>query len=115
VAAVEAMAGNAAAGLQEFTGAWTQPMGWHAVAVTRGKDGCAIRIGGDYAEVAGHPVTVVDTVGAGDAFAAAFLCGLSQNWSAARTADFANRLGAVVASRAGGLPPWSTEDLWQLP
>jgi fructokinase len=115
VAAVEAMAGSADAALQEFTGAWSQPMGWRAVAVTRGRDGCAVRIGGDYAEVRGHPVTVVDTVGAGDAFAAAFLCGLSQNWSAARTADFANRLGAVVASRAGGLPEWNTADLWELP
>jgi fructokinase len=115
VAAVEAMAGGADAGLQEFTGGWSQPMGWRAVAVTRGRGGCAVRIGGDYAEVRGHPVTVVDTVGAGDAFAAAFLSGLSQNWSAARTADFANRLGAVVASRAGGLPEWNTADLWELP
>jgi fructokinase len=115
VAAVETMAGSADAGVPEFTGAWSGSMGWRAVAVTRGRDGCAIRIGGDYAEVGGHPIAVVDTVGAGDAFAAAFLCGLSQNWSAARTADFANRLGAVVASRAGGLPEWSAADLWELP
>src|SRR5450432_1786123 len=115
VAAVEAMAGSAAASLRQFTAEWSRRMGWRAVAVTRGKDGCAVRIGEDYAEAAGHPITVVDTVGAGDAFAAAFLCGLSQNWSAARTADFANRLGAVVASRAGGLPEWNTGDLWKLP
>jgi fructokinase len=115
VAAVEGMVGSAAAGLQEFTGAWSQPMGWRAVAVTRGRDGCAVRIGGDYAEVPGHSITVADTVGAGDAFAAAFLYGLSQNWSAVRTADFANRLGAVVASRAGGLPEWSIGDLRELP
>jgi fructokinase len=115
VAAVEAMAGSSGPGLQQFTGDWSRRMGWRAVAVTRGKDGCAVRIGEDYAEVGGHPIQVVDTVGAGDAFAAAFLYGLSQNWGAARTADFANRLGAVVASRAGGLPEWSTGDLWKLP
>jgi fructokinase len=115
VAAVESMAGSAGAGLQQFTADWSWRMGWRAVAVTRGKDGCAVRIGEEYAEVRGHPIAVVDTVGAGDAFAAAFWCGLAQNWSAARIADFANRLGAVVASRAGGLPEWSTADFWTLP
>jgi sugar/nucleoside kinase (ribokinase family) len=39
--------------------------------------GCAVRIGGDYAEPPGYSVTVADTVGAGDAFAAAFLHGIS--------------------------------------
>ena len=73
-------------------------------AVTRGEAGCAVRIGEDCAEAPGHPVTVVDTVGAGDAFAAAFLHGLSQGWEARRTADFANRRGAAVAARAGAIP-----------
>lgn len=82
-----------------------------SVAVTRGGDGCAVRIGTDYAECPGRPVTVVDTVGAGDAFAAAFVHGLSEGWTAARTADFANRLGALVASRAGGIPEWSLAEL----
>jgi fructokinase len=50
-------------------------------------------------------------VGAGDAFAAAFLHGIAQGWSAARTAEFANRLGALVASRAGGVPEWSPAEL----
>jgi len=115
VAAVEAMAGSHSTSLRQFTETWSRRMGWRAVAVTRGKDGCAVRFGEDYAEIPGHEITVVDTVGAGDAFAAALLCGLSQSWNAARTADFANRLGAVVASRAGGLPEWSTADLWKLP
>lgn len=110
VTAVEAMAGTRSTSLEEFTEAWSRQMGWRAVAVTRGKDGCAVRIGEDYTEAPGRKVAVVDTVGAGDAFAAAFLLGLVQDWSAARTADFANRLGAVVASRPGGLPEWSTAD-----
>jgi fructokinase len=50
-------------------------------------------------------------VGAGDAFAAAFLHGIDQGWSAARTGDFANRLGALVVSRAGAVPEWSLEEL----
>jgi len=82
-----------------------------SVAVTRGERGCAVRIGNDRAECPGYTVKVVDTVGAGDAFAAAFLHGLAAGWSAAKTGNFANRLGALVASRAGAVPPWSPGEL----
>ena len=82
-----------------------------SVAITRGERGCLVRIGNDRAECPGYPVKVADTVGAGDAFAAAFLHGLSAGWSAARTGDFANRLGALVASRAGAVPEWSPAEL----
>ena len=87
-----------------FGGTW-------AAAVTCGARGCAVRIGEDRAEDGGRPVKVVDTVGAGDAFAAAFLHGIAQGWSAARTAEFANRLGGLVASRAGAVPEWSLSEL----
>jgi fructokinase len=82
-----------------------------SVAVTRGERGSVVRIGNDRAECPGYAVKVVDTVGAGDAFAAAFLHGLAAGWSAAKTGDFANRLGATVASRAGAVPEWSLEEL----
>jgi fructokinase len=82
-----------------------------SVAITRGERGCAVRIGNDRAECPGYTVKVVDTVGAGDAFAAAFLHGLAAGWSAAKTGDFANRLGALVASRAGAVPEWSPGEL----
>jgi fructokinase len=84
---------------------------WMARAVTRGVNGCEVWIGSDRAVVPGYPVKVADTVGAGDAFAAAFLHALSQGWSAARCGAFANRLGAIVASRSGGVPEWSPEEL----
>jgi fructokinase len=96
--------------LSEFTEFWSREFGWTAVAVTRGSSGCAMRVGMDYAEPPGYAVKVADTVGAGDAFAAAFLHGLSQGWNAERIGDFANRVGAVVASRSGGVPRWSMED-----
>jgi fructokinase len=82
-----------------------------ALAVTRGGQGSIVRIGADRAECPGYTVTVVDTVGAGDAFAAAFLHGLGLGWSAAKIGDFANRLGALVASRAGAVPEWSPREL----
>ena len=40
-------------------------------------------VGDDYVEAPGVPVTVVDTVGAGDAFAAAFVHGLMSKWPVA--------------------------------
>jgi fructokinase len=82
-----------------------------AVAITRAEQGSAVRIGNDRAECTGYPVKVADTVGAGDAFAAAFLHGLASGWNAAKTGDFANRLGALVASRAGAVPEWSPGEL----
>jgi fructokinase len=81
------------------------------VAITFGEQGSVVRIGSDRAKCPSYPVKVVDTVGAGDAFAAAFLHGLAAGWSAAKTGDFANRLGALVASRAGAVPEWSLEEL----
>ena len=110
-AEIDAFSGRAYGSLEEFTAWWAGRLGWQAVAVTRGDRGCAVRIGRDYAEAFGRRVAVVDTVGAGDAFAAAFLHGLSLGWDAARTGDFANRLGALVASRAGGVPDWTPAEL----
>jgi fructokinase len=67
-------------------------------------------MGGKYVEASGYPVQVVDTVGAGDAFAAAFLHGLGNRWPTQETADFANRVGALVASRRGAIPDWTISE-----
>ncbi len=88
--------------------------GWQAVAVTLGDRGCAVLANGHYVEAGGHPVDVVDTVGAGDAFAAAFMHGLSRKWPAAEIASFANRVGALVASRHGAIPDWTLEEAVKL-
>lgn len=77
---------------------------WRAVCVTLGVRGCAMLVTGDYVEADGFPVDVADTVGAGDAFAAAFLHGLISNWPAAKIAEFSNRIGAFVASIHGAIP-----------
>jgi fructokinase len=80
--------------------------GWKAVGVTKGARGCAILAGNEYAVAQSYPIEVADTVGAGDAFAAAFLHGLN-HWPVDAIASFANRIGAIVASRAGAIPDWS--------
>jgi fructokinase len=88
--------------------------GWKAVAVTLGSRGCALLCGNLYVEEAGVSVDVADTVGAGDAFAAAFLHGLSSNWALREIAKFANRVGAIVASRPGGIPEWTVQEATKL-
>ena len=79
---------------------------------TRGATGCAFWLQHRYREIPGHrvTVTVADAVGAGDAFAAAFLHGLSSAWPTDRIGDFANRVGALVASRTGAVPEWTVEE-----
>jgi fructokinase len=96
--------------LEEFCRSYSAEFGWEAVCITRGAQGCALLTGGKYVEAPGYPVTVADTVGAGDAFAAAFVHGFGSGWPASRIADFANRVGALVASRAGAIPFWTIEE-----
>ena len=85
--------------------------GWQAVCVTLGELGCAVFADGQYEEADGFPVKVADPVGAGDAFAAAFLHGLTQGWPPSEIAAFSNRVGAIVASRPGGIPDWSMDEV----
>lgn len=84
--------------------------GWQAACVTLGARGCAMLANDEYAEAPGHAVDVADTVGAGDAFAAAFMHGLIARWPPAEIAAFANRVGALVASRHGAIPEWTAEE-----
>jgi fructokinase len=95
---------------ESFCRAGTSRFGWRAVCVTLGEQGCAVFDGTGFARAAGETITVVDTVGAGDAFAAAFVHGLSLEWPAREIARFANRVGALVASRAGAIPDWNIEE-----
>ena len=75
--------------------------------ITRGADGCLLRGGDELVECAGIEVDVVDTVGAGDSFTAAMIWAQWLGWPLAESADLANRVGSLVASRAGGMPDLS--------
>jgi len=88
--------------------------GWKAVCVTFGARGCAMLHCEEYIEARGHAINVADSVGAGDAFAAAFLHGLISNWPLAKIAAFANRVGALVASRHGAIPDWTAKEAVEL-
>jgi fructokinase len=111
VAMVSRMFGAAGNTLEAFCRTYAARYGWQAVCVTRGSEGCGLLLRGEYVEVPGYQVTVADTVGAGDAFAAALVHGVQAGWAPSEIGDFANRLGALVASRRGGVPVWTMDEL----
>jgi fructokinase len=85
-----------------------------AVCITLGPRGCALLVDNEYLEAPGFSVKVADTVGAGDAFSAALIHGVGAGWTAARIAEFANRIGALVASQPGGTPKWTLAEAMAL-
>lgn len=100
----------AAFSLAKFCKQWAAKYGIDTICITRGPDGCLVYDKGEIHEAPGYPTIVSDTVGAGDAFAAAFLHGYHRNWPIARTALFGNALGSIVAGRPGGIPEWTREE-----
>lgn len=112
---IQEMFGQATSGsLEQFCRSYASEFGYESVCVTRGAAGCSLLMNGEYFEAAGYPVKIGDAVGAGDAFAAALLHGIGCGWPAARIADFSNRVGALVASRQGAIPNWTTEEALRL-
>jgi fructokinase len=79
-----------------------------------GSAGCALHSNNSFRTFGGYSVDVVDTVGAGDAFAAGLLYGLDLGWSPQRIAFFANALGAMIASRRGATPEWTIEECYAM-
>ena len=76
------------------------------VIVTKGADGCEVflRDSTSFASPAEPAGPVVDTVGAGDAFSAAFLSAYLQGATPQEAARAGNVRGGFVASRAGAIP-----------
>ena len=93
--------------IEDFCRRWCGRFDCKTICVTFGERGCAILKDGQYSQAPGYHVTVADTVGAGDAFSAAFVHALSQGWDAEHIASCANAVGALVASRSGAIPDWS--------
>ena len=102
--------GEEGSSLAQFCRRWSQQYGCEVICVTCGERGCAVFADGKYCEVPAFRVEVADTVGAGDAFSAAFLHGINQGWDADQTGRFANAVGALVASRSGATPEWRVDE-----
>jgi sugar/nucleoside kinase (ribokinase family) len=69
--------------------------------ITRGARGAITFDGNTLAEVAAHPVQAVDSNGAGDMFAGAFLYALGRGESYARAGEFASLAAGRVVSQYG--------------
>jgi fructokinase len=74
------------------------------ICVTRGARGSLLVQSDSFHEHPGFCVKVADTVGSGDAFTAALLHEYLQGSSLRTMNEMANRVGAWVASRPGGMP-----------
>jgi fructokinase len=74
------------------------------VCVTKGYKGSAIYNNNDFSLHEGFEVKVKDTIGSGDAYLAAFLYGLFKGDSNQMIIEFANAVGAYVASKNGAVP-----------
>ena len=80
--------------------AYLQTLGREGV-ITRGPHGALLWDGPVLREIAPVPVQALDTVGAGDMFAGAFLYGRCQGWQPQRAAALASAAAAEVVTRFG--------------
>jgi len=78
-----------------------QKAGAGTVVMKLGKSGCLILHEGELCHVPSFAVRTVDTTGAGDAFAAAFLQARLRGWTHVEAALAANAAGAAAAATAG--------------
>ncbi|WP_134705192.1 sugar kinase [Ammoniphilus sp. YIM 78166] len=84
--------------------------GVQVVVIKLGERGAFYATASQSEYVKGFPVNhIVDTVGAGDGFAAGFLSGLLRGWSYRKAVELGNRIGAYALTVAGdveGYPFW---------
>jgi fructokinase len=81
------------------------------IVVTMGAKGALLFIDGTVYRHGGFKVKVADTVGSGDAFLAGLLSKLSAGTRPALALEYANALGALIASKRGACPHYSAEEV----
>jgi len=80
------------------------------IIVTRGSTGASYFAGSEQITAPGVTVEVVDTVGCGDAFLAAFIAAKLREAPVEQCLEQAVQLSAFVATRQGGCPPYESFD-----
>lgn len=98
-------------GVEGFSRRAAARFGLRAVAITAGAGTAALLLDDTFATAEPPAVTVVDAVGAGDAFAAGLADALDVEVDAETALRRANALGALAASQAGALPAWTRAQL----
>lgn len=79
------------------------------IAIKQGAHGCLIISKDHTFQISGLDVSVIDTTGAGDAFAAAFTVAYHRGWDLITCASFANAAGALTVTRVGARSALPTE------
>ncbi|QSO51332.1 5-dehydro-2-deoxygluconokinase [Alicyclobacillus curvatus] len=74
-------------------------LGVKEVVAKRGSEGCLYFSPSGNLQVPAVPVDVLNTLGAGDGFGAAYTFGLLQGWDVQRRLEYAAAAGAIVVSR----------------
>jgi fructokinase len=98
-------------GTEAFCRALAGRLRLRGVSVTAGGEGAGLLLDGVFVESTAPLVTVVDTIGSGDAFCAALVDGILAGAAADNILRRSISLGALVATRPGGTPEWDTAEL----
>jgi len=69
--------------------------------LTRGERGSVVTRQGERHEITASPIKVVDTTGAGDAYTAGFIYGLSHGWGIKSAGEFASKVAGEVVTCLG--------------
>lgn len=81
------------------------------IVVTKGSRGSVLNSNGTMYEHPGFAVEVADTTGSGDAFLAGMLFKISQSVPIEESIVFAHALAALVATKPGGCPAYTVEEI----
>ncbi|RYC67121.1 carbohydrate kinase family protein [Spirosoma sordidisoli] len=93
--------------------ALTDQFGLSILCVTRGENGAALLVNGQFYEHNGYPVEVVDTIGSGDAFLASLLRAYLAQTAPETWLPVACAAGSLVATCRGATPDLSLAALHQ--
>lgn len=104
------LAGTGTGRDEDHARAIAEQTGCHTVCISAGEHGAGLLVNGIWHWAAGRPVTVRDTVGAGDAFMAGLLAGLLRHeLPPAEALAGACRLGEFVAGQDGATPDYPSD------
>jgi fructokinase len=90
-----------------------QRFGLEVLILTKGSQGAVCMDDTGYHVHPGFAVTVQDTIGSGDAFLAAFLSKMLAGANTPECLEYACALGALVATRQGGTPNVTRQEIQQ--
>ncbi|SHG10085.1 fructokinase [Fodinibius roseus] len=84
------------------------------ICVTAGTKGAVMYQNGSWYSHEGYPANVKDSVGAGDAFLAALVCGIQAEKKGEELLRYANAAGSFVARKDGATPEYTPGDIERL-